>query len=85
MYYTPDCLVTEEFDIKGFEWLRWIKRQNINTKINFPHAFYLDLFIITIPGLISKNAGIENIIIKMILINILLVLHSLLIILFYSI
>lgn len=53
IFYAPDCLVTEGFDIKGFEWVRWIKRQTINTKVNYRHLFLISFIFVSLPGLIG--------------------------------
>ena len=53
IYYAPDCLVTEGFDIKGFDWVKWVKRQTINTKVNFRHLFLISFIFVSVPGLIG--------------------------------
>lgn len=51
--YVPDCLVSENFSIKGFEWVKWIKRQALNTKVNFKKLWAFGFFLVTLPRLIG--------------------------------
>ncbi len=51
--YIPDCLVSENFSIRGFEWVKWVKRQALNTKVNFKKLWSFGFFFVTLPRLIG--------------------------------
>lgn len=63
--YIPGCLVSEYFSITGFEWIKWVKRQAINTKVNFKKLWAFGFFLVTMPRLIGAVGFIIAAILKM--------------------
>ncbi|WP_340023583.1 glycosyltransferase family 2 protein [Paenibacillus sp. FSL K6-1096] len=51
--YVPDCLVPEHFDIHGFAWVKWVKRQALNTKVNYKRLWAFGFFLVTMPRLLG--------------------------------
>lgn len=51
--YVPDCLVPEHFDIQGFAWVKWVKRQALNTKVNYKRLWAFGFFLVTMPRLLG--------------------------------
>lgn len=62
--YIPNCLVSEYFSIHGMEWVKWVKRQALNTKVNFKKLWSFGFFFVTMPRLIGAIGFIVAIILK---------------------
>lgn len=70
IYYAPFCLVSEHFDIGGFEWIKWIKRQALNTKINYKRLWAFGFFLVTLPRLIGAVSFIITTVLSLVFLKI---------------
>jgi ABC-type uncharacterized transport system permease subunit len=62
--YIPGCLVSEYFSITGMEWVKWVKRQALNTKVNFKKLWTFGFFLVTMPRLIGAIGFIVSVILR---------------------
>lgn len=49
LYFSPHCLVNHCFNIQRKEWIKWVRRQSINTKINYPNLWRWGTIFMTLP------------------------------------
>ncbi|MCM3135799.1 glycosyltransferase family 2 protein [Paenibacillus polysaccharolyticus] len=51
--YAPYAIIEENFDIEGFQWVSWVKRQSVHTRIHYKKLWAFGFFLITLPRLLG--------------------------------
>ena len=55
LYFSPHCLVNHCFNIEGREWIKWVRRQSINTKVNYPNLWRWGMLFMILPRVIGAS------------------------------
>lgn len=63
IYFAPYTIVEENFDLKGFQWIKWIKRQTVHTRKHYKRLWSFGFFLVTLPRILGAILSIFSVLV----------------------